>query len=383
MAKKLRVGLFTYGNQRKSSPLNSVLLVHGAIRHGLLNDPDIELVDYTPPLINDHDIDRAAAAELWRRVEPGLDVAVCQAAVTLQVLGRLAEVAPNTVRMLHRDSSHARTHWRILKAQQERLGIHYPLHYDDPASLNGELREYDLADRVTVGSRWAWRSFAGDHFLTEADKGEIGRVSPTRLVHVGPQVIEVRRWRAPARRAGEQVFFFCGQLGLRKGILDLLEAWRMAGAPGRLVVAGQPDHEAVRAPIMTALEASPRTTYIPHIPMTRLAETYRATTCLVMPSHEEGAAMVCFEALASGCALIATEQAGCDLLAHDKTGQVVETGDPVGLAHAIKRYAEQDELRYTHAVRAASLVDQCDLPAYGARYAAAVKRTAAGETWQG
>ena len=360
MAAPWRVGLCTYGHTRRRMALNSVLLCHAAIRRALAEDPRFVLRDYTPPLRDDRDVDFEAASRVHERVERDLDAVVVQASSPgLECLQRAAERSPGAVRIVHRDSSHARYCRDALRAEQERRGIRYKLHYDGPL-LDRELAEYNLSDFATVPSRWVQRTFAENGY--------------DRTVHVGPQVIELGRWRGHPRRfrAGEQVFLFAGQLGLRKGVLDLLEAWRMADAPGRLVVAGLPDAAESAPAIAAALEASPRTSAVGHVAFPQMADLYRSASCLVMPSLEEGSAMVCCEAMAGGLPLIGTPSAGCDLLVDGATGVEVPAARPEVLAAAIRRYAADDGERYAHGLAAARAAQACDVALYARRYAAAV-----------
>lgn len=365
--KRWKVGLATYGNKRKSHPLNSVLLVHSTIRRALAEDPRFELRDYTPPLRDDREVDYEAASHIHEKIEADLDALVVQASCPgLECLQAAAARCPGAVRIVHRDSSHAQGHRDILRAQQERYGIHYPLHYDGPL-LQRELAEYDLADFVTVASRWAQKTFA-DHGYN-------------RCVHVGPQGIELKRWQAPARRwrAGSHVFLTGGQLGLRKGVLDALEAWRIAGAPGELLVAGLPDAAESAPAIQAAIDATPRCRAVGHVQFgTPLAALYRSAACLVFPSHEEGAAMIQFEAMASGLPLIGTPNGGCDILVDGRsdrpapTGFEVPAGRPDLIAEAILAYARDEDMRLRHARAAAAAAAQCDVSAYARRYASAV-----------
>lgn len=355
-----RVGLCTYGNRRARQPLNSVLLTHSGIARGFREDPRFELRDYSPPLRDDREVDFEAASRVHLAIEADLDAVVVQASSPgLECLTAARDRCPSAIRVLHRDSSHAVAHRDILRAQQARHSAPYELHYDGPL-LDREVAEYDAADFVTVPSRWALSTFASQGYR--------------RAVHVGPQCIELRRWQAPPRRfrRGEQVYLFAGQLGLRKGVLDALEAWRLAGAPGKLLVAGLPDSAATAPMIQEAVARTPRCTAVGHVPFHQLADLYRSASALLMPSHEEGAAMVCYEAMAAGLPLVATPSAGCDILEDGVTGREVPAGRPDLLAAAIQEYAGDDGRRYEHGARAAAAAAKCDVAAYAARYASAV-----------
>lgn len=126
----------------------------------------------------------------------------------------------------------------------------------------------------------------------------------------------------PARAAGRALTAaFVGRCDPRKGLHHALAAWHRSGAAqhGRLLVAGafadrdyrrmlQPllDHPSVE---VRGFSADP-------------AEVYRDADVLVLPSVEEGSALVTYEAQAMGCALLVS----------DASGAVVEDGVQ-GLVH--------------------------------------------------
>jgi D-inositol-3-phosphate glycosyltransferase len=78
----------------------------------------------------------------------------------------------------------------------------------------------------------------------------------------------------------------------------------------------------------------------------RLHHYYSAAEMVIMPSHYESFGMVALEAMACGTPVIASEVGGLAHLVRDgKTGLHVPNGDPVALAQAIARLAQDHDLR--------------------------------------
>jgi D-inositol-3-phosphate glycosyltransferase len=78
----------------------------------------------------------------------------------------------------------------------------------------------------------------------------------------------------------------------------------------------------------------------------RLHHYYSAAEMVIMPSHYESFGMVALEAMACGTPVIASEVGGLAHLVRDgRTGLHVPNGDPVALAKAIARLAQDSDLR--------------------------------------
>ena len=78
----------------------------------------------------------------------------------------------------------------------------------------------------------------------------------------------------------------------------------------------------------------------------KLHHYYSAAEMVIMPSHYESFGMVALEAMACGTPVIASEVGGlAHLVRNDKNGLHVPDSDPVALAQAIARLAEDHDLR--------------------------------------
>jgi glycosyltransferase involved in cell wall biosynthesis len=77
-----------------------------------------------------------------------------------------------------------------------------------------------------------------------------------------------------------------------------------------------------------------------------LPDMYAAIDILAFPSHREGVPRVCMEAVAAGCAVIATDIRGCrEVIAHGETGLLVPSRDSEALRSAMEFMISHPELR--------------------------------------
>ncbi len=136
-------------------------------------------------------------------------------------------------------------------------------------------------------------------------------------------------------------FIYAGQIGLRKGIPLLLQAWAAAALPdAELELVGTWQlSERHRASLPPSVVCRP--------PCSReeLRERYRAADVFLFPSFFEGFGLVLLEAMACGLPAIAsTATAGPDVL-DDSCGRVVEAGDLEQLVESLRWFAtHRDQL---------------------------------------
>ncbi len=138
---------------------------------------------------------------------------------------------------------------------------------------------------------------------------------------------------------------FSGHVDRRKGIPELVEAWRLSGlskeADARLDLYGRVYPE-VRSVLSNAASA-----HIVTHGFVDLPSTLPNHEAFVLPSHREGSAKAVYEALACGLPVITTREAG-SVVRHDREGQIVPAGDAASLAKALRRYYEDSDLRRLH-----------------------------------
>jgi glycosyltransferase involved in cell wall biosynthesis len=178
-----------------------------------------------------------------------------------------------------------------------------------------------------------------------------------RNIHVAPQSVDNDFWSAPAPapedprwpRSARVRFIFAGRAAREKGRSVLLAAWRRAAlADCALVLAGadaiDPERRAA---------GSGEIFEIGRLEAAGLRGAYAGSEVLVVPSiatatFREPWGLVVNEAMNAGLAVLATDAVGAaagGLVRDGDTGLVVPAGDADALAAAMRRLADDPELR--------------------------------------
>ncbi len=95
-----------------------------------------------------------------------------------------------------------------------------------------------------------------------------------------------------------------------------------------------------------------------------------AADLFVLPSRYEGYPNVLLEALASGCAVVATDCPGAtaEILEGGKYGLLVEPGNVAALTAALERMMSDETLRRRFAAQAREAVSALDVGTVGRRW---------------
>lgn len=205
--------------------------------------------------------------------------------------------------------------------------------FDRPA-IERARQEWELADCIVTGSDFV-----------RAGLEECG--VPAGKIRVVPYGVDVGRF-SPAqtreRRSNEPLrVLFVGEVGLRKGVPDLLQALAKLGGErvqakfaGRLALA----HNQVA-------RFSEVATFLGPVPRIQMPDLYRWADVFVLPSIVEGSATASYEALLSGISVIATPNTG-SIVEDGLNGFIVPVRDAGALAEAIGRYADDRDLLARH-----------------------------------
>ena len=139
----------------------------------------------------------------------------------------------------------------------------------------------------------------------------------------------------PPPQSGGVRATFVGTLCVRKGVLDLLDAWRDAGLGGELMLAG-----AVEPEIEPMLRSRFGADGVRHLGYVHdLGALYRSSDMFVFPTYEEGGPQVTYEAAGCGLPVIATPMGAARLVEDGVTGAIVPAGDVSALTDAIRAMA--------------------------------------------
>lgn len=229
-----------------------------------------------------------------------------------------------------RGSTHQRYQDRIVSEEFQRWGVEQPV-----TDIRDTLREeqiYETADAITVPSSFAARSFV-----------EMGL--PAEKIRRIPYGVRLERFRRVGEPAPERFeVLFAGSVGLRKGFPYLLEAFaQLPHSKKRLRVAG-----AVQSDIREVLPRLPQQNveFLGTVSQERMAELMSTSHVMVLPSIEEGLALVQGQSLACGCPVIASTNTGAeDLFTDGIEGFIVPIRDPAALTSRMRQLAEDRALQ--------------------------------------
>jgi starch synthase len=244
-----------------------------------------------------------------------------------------------------RGSTHIREQDALLKEEHERWGMPYqPI---DPRTLACEEAEYAEADVITVPSHFNKQSFVKHG------------IQPER-VHVLPYGVNLSRFHPVSTPAASRFdVIFVGGMSIRKGVPDLVKAFMDFKHPGkRLSFVGAPSAE-----LITGLRArnlwSDNFRVLGHIPQEHLKEVMSQAHVMVLPSIEEGLALVQAQAMACGCPIIATTHTGAqDLFEDGVQGHILPIRRPDLITEKLQALADQPNVRAAMGQRALARVQQ-------------------------
>jgi starch synthase len=238
-----------------------------------------------------------------------------------------------------RGSSHIRAQEQLLREEHELWGT--PFVGIDPRNIAREEAEYAEADAVTVPSSFVLRSF-------------LSQGVPLEKMRLLPYGVNLSRFQPVAQPpVGRFDVLFVGGMSLRKGVQYLVQAYKKVAHPAKsLTFVGAPSPELIAMLDARGLWPSD-TRVLGHIPQTELKNLMSRSHVMVLPSVEEGLAMVQAQAMACACPVIASRNTGGeDLFSDGKEGFIVSIRDADALAARLQQLADQPELRIAMGQRA-------------------------------
>ena len=172
-------------------------------------------------------------------------------------------------------------------------------------------------------------------------------------VHLLPHGVDLQRFTPrPSRSNGVLRLLAVGRLVEKKGFHFLIAALAGLKIPFTLTIAGDgPERERLRQLIiLNNLEN--RVVFCGSVTHSELPRMYAEADVVVVPSIQDrtgdrdGLPNVVLEAMASGRAIVATDAGAiASAITDNENGLLVAAGDPVALGQAIRRLAEDIELR--------------------------------------
>ena len=202
---------------------------------------------------------------------------------------------------------------------------------DEPGDMDRNWRailaDIERADHVVVNSEFVRSTFLhnGEHH---------GRVSVVWL-GLGDEFLSALPPRRPG--AGPIRMLFAGSFCRRKGGPVLAEAWaRLGDLDCRLDLCATVEADAAAA--FAGLVRDRRVTWHGLLPTSELAAQMAGADIFVFPTLAEGSARSVFEALAAGCYVVTTANAG-SVVADGRYGRIVPPGSVTALVDALREAA--------------------------------------------
>jgi glycosyltransferase involved in cell wall biosynthesis len=153
----------------------------------------------------------------------------------------------------------------------------------------------------------------------------------------------------------KKVMLFASRLIERKGYDIMLEAWRnihLACPSTVLMLVGKGSPEAVHALEQLQQELGKDSIFYKG-EVLDTAPYLQASDLFIFPSRQEGLPNALLEAMACGCACVASDIGGCsDLIISEKNGLLFPSGDPAGLVEAVKLMMSKSEQMETFGQKA-------------------------------
>jgi glycosyltransferase involved in cell wall biosynthesis len=266
---------------------------------------------------------------------------------SLRTLERARELG--AVCIVEHGSSHPLVQAEILSDEAEAYGLSVPP--VNPYVIDRMLGEFELADRIAIPSRFVERTF-----LSEGVPAE-------KLLRV-PYGVNLGMFKQIPKR--DDVFRIMHIGGsIRKGTHYLVRALTELALPNsELVLIGTPD-----SVVSGFLEKySGRLTHLRGVPQAELFRHYSQSSVYVLPSIEEGLAMVQAEAMACGCPVVcSTNTGGEDIIRDGVDGFVVPVRDVDALKQRIELLYRDEERRRAMAESGKERVREFTWDHYGDR----------------
>src|ERR1700685_346453 len=245
--------------------------------------------------------------------------------------------------VLERCNAHTGFAMEVVQKECDRLGVTLPPDHEhayNETKLRKEEEEYELADRLLCPSDFVMRTFL-DRGYPAAKLARHQYGFDEKTFHVGGK---------PRGTNPGLTMLFVGVCAVRKGGHYALEAWlnSPASQAGTFLIAGEflPDYAQKLKPMLQ----HPSVRVLGH--RSDVPELMRKSDILVLPSIEEGSALVTSEARGSGCVLVVSEAAGA-ICQHMENALVHSVGDIAALTQHITMLHEDRGL--LERLRAASL----------------------------
>ena len=248
----------------------------------------------------------------------------------LNTTKRLHKEGSQTLCVMEEVNSHVDYAHDLMQQEFDLLGLKKGFEkYED---YNRRLETYEVADCILCPSEFVVRSFLEKGF------------APERLMKVnfGFPNVDVQSIDTLEKESDTFRVLYVGQLNYRKGLRYAIEAFKKLNHPKKeLIIVGP-------TTFVTGLEKTTipdGVTFTGTLKDEALKNQYRRASVFVLPSLEEGLALVQGEALSFGLPVIATTNTGSeDILKDGVDGFIIPPGNASVLADRLQQLADDKAL---------------------------------------
>ncbi|WP_435151295.1 glycosyltransferase family 4 protein [Candidatus Pelagibacter bacterium nBUS_44] len=218
----------------------------------------------------------------------------------------------NYVKVLERGSSHIEFQKKILEEEYKKFSIKREV--INKEVIEKELREYELADYIMVPSLFAKKTFL-----------EFG-VKEEKIICI-PYGVDLKEFNKNQKIHNNFIILNVGQISLRKGSYYLLKAFMDLNLKDcELHFVGNIDFDMKN--IIGQFKKNKNIKFFNHVPQNKLKNFYNNSDIFVIPSIEEGMAVVQLQAMACGLPVISTTNSGgSDIIDENENGYVIKIRD--------------------------------------------------------
>lgn len=199
--------------------------------------------------------------------------------------------------------------------------------------------------------------------LSESWLRYVKSISPRAHVEIVPNYVELPELGRKTAGAGEGdvEILFLGLVGTRKGVYDLLPAFRdaLAQVPAlRLIIGGNGEVDQARA-LAVELKIEHRVVFAGWVNGKEKEDLLRRAHIYVLPSYNEGLPVSLLEAMSWQIPVISTRVGGIpEQVREGVDGLLIDAGDRDALSSSIVELAQNAELRHTMGTAARDQVER-------------------------
>ncbi len=236
------------------------------------------------------------------------------------------------IHICDRGSTHIRYQARLLAEESQHWGISTPP--VDRRMIEREEAEYAQADLITVPSTITRNSFL-----------EMG-IPADKVVRI-PYGVNMSRFSPTGTPNAERFdILFAGAASVRKGVPYLLEAFAKLSHPRKQLTFAGPIHTQIQEMIDRDRHTGANIVCLGKLSQAVLRDVMSTHHVLVLPSIEEGLALVQAQALACGCPVIATANTGAeDLFSDGVEGYILPIRQSDAILSRLEFLAAHPEMR--------------------------------------